>query len=751
MLTLHQGDLIAERFRVETLIGEGGIARVFKVRHVRLGSVHAVKILTLARPSLADRLLLEGRIQAQLRHPNLVRVTDVVEHEGNPCLVMEFVDGSHLQALLHEQGSLVLPEALELFAGVLSAVAAAHDVGVLHRDLKPANILLERVRGRLVPKVSDFGIAKVAAEDIRLREGSTRQGVLMGTPGYMAPEQIEDSGAVDHRADIFALGAILYEMLSGRRPFDQETPFATMQATVAGRFAPIQSLVPDCPPHVATAIARCLEPRVADRFQGCHELADALYADAPVLRARIQKLEQEALPSGLHRPEITESTPRPSLSADGGVTAVGEAPPVRGAAGAEPGGSLPTPADTPDFATPGVEGATLAPPDDRLDRAPAPRALGPGSGGIRVDDSIDTEGAAGSLTLRTAGGSDAPVRPTGVTIGGDGDTAALDDLPEPPARSPLPWVAAVLLLIGAAGGGWWWMNQRGDGLPVETVDGGDVVLGEAVAPTDGEATPASADDAARAAAAEAAARTAAEAAVRDAAAQQAAARDAAETAAETAAREAAAETAAREAATREAAEAAAREAAEREAAAREAEAQEAAAREAEAKEAAAREAAAREAAAREAAAREAAAREAAAREAAEREAATAVSLPAGGETTPPPGDAVTDAEPDPEAPPPRPAPSLGGTWSGEANGRPLTLVLAGSAETGLTGQIRFTQGPIERVTKVQGRYDAETNRISLVDIDGSNLEFTGVVRGTGMMGTYGRKGDGTLSWSATRQ
>jgi len=201
---LSPGDRVAERYEVEELIGQGGLAEVYRVRHIDLGGVHALKLLTWRRKSLAERLLLEGRIQAQLRHPNVVGVTDVIRHEGRFGLLMEYVDCVPLDAFIAEHGGLGLDEALHLFAMVMSGMTAAHDAGVLHRDLKPANILLARQGGGWVPKVTDFGIAKVVAEDVEANH-STASGAMMGTPGYMAPEQVIDAADVDERADVFAL------------------------------------------------------------------------------------------------------------------------------------------------------------------------------------------------------------------------------------------------------------------------------------------------------------------------------------------------------------------------------------------------------------------------------------------------------------------------------------------------------------------------------------------------------------------
>ena len=270
---------------MEALLGEGGLSQVFRVRHVSLGTTHAVKILTMTHQNLVDRLLQEGRIQAQLHHPNIVSVSDVVMHQGSPGLLMEFVDCETLEAALARRGAYPLDEALDMFAQVLSGVATAHAAGVLHRDLKPANILLARTPDGPVPKVSDFGIAKLAetAGGAQL----TRAGVTMGTPGYMAPEQSEDAGNVDLRADIFSLGAILYELVTGQRAFPSKSVRDTLNASAAGRYTPPEVLRPDCPSDVALCIKRAMQPMPEDRFADCRAFALALYADRPELLARV--------------------------------------------------------------------------------------------------------------------------------------------------------------------------------------------------------------------------------------------------------------------------------------------------------------------------------------------------------------------------------------------------------------------------------------------------------------------------------
>ena len=269
------GSEIGGRFTVLGVIGEGGIATVYRVRHTSLQSDHALKLLHLQKGDTTRRLLIEGRIQARLRHPNVVAVTDVVDVDGATGLVMEFVDGSSLREVLGPGAGLAREEALALFAQILAGVASAHRAGVLHRDLKPANILLSVTNRGVIAKVTDFGIAKVAADCDD--PASTRAGSIMGTPGYMAPEQIEDSTRVDRRSDIFALGAILYEMLTGRCPFLRGELFATLDATRRGDYEPLGSAVADCPLEIEAAVAEALQLAPDARFSSCEDFAEALF------------------------------------------------------------------------------------------------------------------------------------------------------------------------------------------------------------------------------------------------------------------------------------------------------------------------------------------------------------------------------------------------------------------------------------------------------------------------------------------
>jgi serine/threonine protein kinase len=306
---LRIGELVDGRYVVESLLGQGGLAEVYRVRHQELNSVHALKMLTWRRKSLAERMLLEGRIQAQIRHPYVVAVTDVIRHEGRCGLLMELVDGQNLEHYLLQHGALSLDDGLQLFAAILAAVTAAHDAGVLHRDLKPANVLLApSSSGGVIPKVADFGIAKVVAED--LDQGFTAVGSLMGSPGYLAPEQTRDSGSVDKRADIYALAVILYEILSGGRAFPEAND--ALSAKRAALTAPpsLHTVRDDLPDALVRAIQKAMSPDIDTRHPDCRALARDVFADHPQL---LQLVERQQLDDAFSL-KLTPTPPPPSLA-----------------------------------------------------------------------------------------------------------------------------------------------------------------------------------------------------------------------------------------------------------------------------------------------------------------------------------------------------------------------------------------------------------------------------------------------------
>jgi serine/threonine protein kinase len=264
---LQPGDTV-DRFVVEALVGEGGMATVYRVRHKTLDSVHALKLLTSRDEVVRKRLVREGKTMARMRHPNIVGVTDVVEHEGAPGLVMEFIEGPTLASLL--RSSPLTPDQMDSLArGIIAGVAEAHGHGLIHRDLKPSNILLAVTEAGLVPKVVDFGMAKALTGG---GPALTMVGSALGTPGYMSPEQLRDTSSVDHRTDIFALGAILYQLITGERAFVGADVVEKCKAVMGGHYIPLADAVEDLPPRMARAIEGALQVDVEARTATCEQL-----------------------------------------------------------------------------------------------------------------------------------------------------------------------------------------------------------------------------------------------------------------------------------------------------------------------------------------------------------------------------------------------------------------------------------------------------------------------------------------------
>ncbi|MEL6344241.1 MAG: serine/threonine-protein kinase [Myxococcota bacterium] len=275
-MILHSGERLGQ-YRVDALIGEGGVSRVYAATHTHLGSRHAIKFLTFSHPDLEQCLMMEGRVQARLRHPHIVQVTDVVRYQERPGLVMEFVDGATLERWLRSRGAPPLSVGLDIFSQILSAVDEAHQMGVIHCDLKPANILMARTSHGVLAKVADFGIGQLIS---RLRQTDQGLNVQVGSPGYMAPEQIYDLSHVGPAADIFSLGAVLYEMLTGQLAFPPAAGQArSLRITLKTQPLDIRAHLPDCPTSLADAVMRSIARDPAVRFQSCAELHTALFGD----------------------------------------------------------------------------------------------------------------------------------------------------------------------------------------------------------------------------------------------------------------------------------------------------------------------------------------------------------------------------------------------------------------------------------------------------------------------------------------
>ncbi len=276
---------IAGRFHILAQVGAGAMGEVYRARDTRLGRDVALKVLSSDSASDPDRLRRfehEARAAAALNHPNILALHDVGEHEGTPYLVTELLEGESLRERI-TRGPLPVKEAARIGVQVARGLAAAHGKGIVHRDLKPENVFIT-TDGTV--KILDFGLASLRSEaeetgpstESSTETELTRAGTVLGTAGYMAPEQVRGQ-RVDQRADIFAFGCVLYEMLSGRRAFAGDTPADTMGAILKDEPASVRALAGDVTPALAQLVARCLEKRPEDRFSSAHDLALAL-ADA---------------------------------------------------------------------------------------------------------------------------------------------------------------------------------------------------------------------------------------------------------------------------------------------------------------------------------------------------------------------------------------------------------------------------------------------------------------------------------------
>jgi serine/threonine protein kinase/tetratricopeptide (TPR) repeat protein len=263
---LAPGHLLAQRYEVLSLLGEGGMGAVYKARDVELGRVVALKVI---RPDLArnrailDRFKQELILATQVTHRNVVRIYDLGEAEGIKFITMEYVEGENLAHILHQQTKLPPKDAVAIIEQVCRALEAAHNVGVIHRDLKPQNIMWEK-GGRIL--VMDFGLAKTLEG-----ERMTQTGAMVGTMEYMSPEQALAHN-LDQRSDIFSLGLIFYELLTGQTPFRADSPVASLIKRTQERVVPVSELDNTVPAGLSQIVSRCLERDLTLRYQSASEL-----------------------------------------------------------------------------------------------------------------------------------------------------------------------------------------------------------------------------------------------------------------------------------------------------------------------------------------------------------------------------------------------------------------------------------------------------------------------------------------------
>jgi len=276
----RRGQLFAGKYRLEGLLGEGGMGLVLLATHVDLQRTVAIKIVRseLARnDEIVERLLAEAQVAASIRSEHVTRVLDLGRLDsGTPYIVLEYLQGRDLAALLDEHGPLPFETAVDFLLQVCDALAEAHAAGVIHRDLKPENLFLtHRADGTPIIKLIDFGISKnLTARD--RRAVLTNPAQLVGSPYYMAPEQMRGARVVDARADIWALGVVLYELCTGQTPFAADSIPAVCHLVIQEDPTPPRTFAPEMPEELEAVICGCLHKDPGDRYGDVAELAAAL-------------------------------------------------------------------------------------------------------------------------------------------------------------------------------------------------------------------------------------------------------------------------------------------------------------------------------------------------------------------------------------------------------------------------------------------------------------------------------------------
>ncbi len=266
------------RYQLLALVGAGAMGSVYRARDAELEEIVALKMLKpelLGTAHVLDRFRMEVKLARRVAHPNVARVHDIGEHEGRKFLTMEFIEGESLGDLLARQGALPVESALAIAAGICAGVAAAHAAGVVHRDLKPDNVMMTN-DGR--PVVTDFGIARA---DVSAAEGGTQHGAVIGTPAYMAPEQVEGRADIDARADVYALGVLLFELFTGELPFTGESAYVVAARRLNEAPPDPRRFRAELPESLARLILKCMAREREQRFPSAAALGEALGAAAP--------------------------------------------------------------------------------------------------------------------------------------------------------------------------------------------------------------------------------------------------------------------------------------------------------------------------------------------------------------------------------------------------------------------------------------------------------------------------------------
>jgi serine/threonine-protein kinase len=318
---VQQGDVLAGKYRVDKVLGVGGMGVVVAAHHVQLDDKVAIKFLlpeALGNPETVARFAREARAAVKIKSEHVARVIDVgTLQNGAPYMVMEYLEGGDLEQWVRQKGRLPVEQAVEFVLQALEAIAEAHALGIVHRDLKPANLFCTmRSDGLLSVKVLDFGISKVTGMGASGPMGMTKTTAVMGSPLYMSPEQLESSRNVDARTDIWAIGVILYELITGRVPFAADSLPELVVKIISAPPDPMASLRPDVPPGIEQVIRRCLEKDKNRRYANLGELALALLDYGPKhARSSVERISRIIQASGLSTSDL--DLPPPSSDAVG--------------------------------------------------------------------------------------------------------------------------------------------------------------------------------------------------------------------------------------------------------------------------------------------------------------------------------------------------------------------------------------------------------------------------------------------------
>jgi eukaryotic-like serine/threonine-protein kinase len=273
------GEILDGKYRVEAMIGEGGMGYVLLATHLQLEERVALKLLlpkAAADPVVVERFLREARAVRRIRGEHVARVYDIGETEsGAPYIAMEYLEGADLAKTLSQRGRLPIAEAIDYVLQACEAVAAAHALRIVHRDLKPSNLFLTRgENGSPRVKVLDFGVSKMSLGESDM--SMTHTSAVLGTPRYMSPEQLVSARAVDVRSDIWALGVIVFELMTGEQPFLANNVLELGAVVLTSPPRNLRTVEPACPIGLAAAVDRCLAKDPNERFQTIADLADAL-------------------------------------------------------------------------------------------------------------------------------------------------------------------------------------------------------------------------------------------------------------------------------------------------------------------------------------------------------------------------------------------------------------------------------------------------------------------------------------------